>query len=695
MSSPNRSVAKPRGLIRRSERGTRIAVAVLGALITSLVGFAALSRLGEPLVMLGYDLPFIIHRAGDSKDIRIVYLNELDKHALDRSQQAELLDRLGEAGAKMVVYDLIFDLPSGDPQVDLEFAAAMRRFRGVDDTGEAIPGAERRYVFLACGRKTFQVTGAFGEQLIPPNDTLLDAADAFGLVAMDDRTFMIRKLATGTPDEPAMVWHAAIAAGADLDDATRMDSRWMNYAGPPEDKRKPDAAHAIPSCPAASVLDGRTDPAFFRNKIVMVGGEPGVVGEALGKDLFETPFHRFQIRRKVPFMSGVEVQANALANLIQGNWLVRSSPRSDLCLVSIAGIILGTGLSLLRPAGGILVAIMLVAGFAAAGVVSVRFGGFWFPWSVSAFLQVPVALGWGVASNLYVERHFRIKLSEEQQAIREAFSKYLSPQMLDRLTQEGFATDLGGEKVEAAMMFTDLENFTNMCERIGDPQRIVETMNRYFERTTAGIFAHDGVVIKFIGDAIFAAWGTPIHDPDSAAKAARAAWDLFENDKLIIEGDVLRTRIGIHFGEVLAGNIGSSRRVDYTLIGDAVNLAARLEGVNKTLGTHILMSDAVVQRLDASFRKRRVGTFRVKGRREPVVIYELLGPAIEDSEPEWLVAYHDALALMEANDPKAAAGFSRVIALRNDRRDGPSAFLLEQLRIGAVGEHGIVTLLEK
>jgi len=680
----------------RSERGTRIAVALLGALLATLAGFQALSRIGEPLVMLGYDLPFIFHRAGGNDEIRIVYIDELDKHTLDRSKQAELLDRLSDAGTKMVIYDLIFDLPSADPQVDIEFAAAMRRFRGVDSTGADLPGAERRQIFLACGRKTFQVIGAFGEQLIPPNDTLLDAADNFGLVAMDDQTFMIRKLATGTPDEPAMVWHAALAAGAKIDDARRMDTRWMNYAGPPVDPRRPMAAHSIPSCPASSVLDGRVDAAFFRDKIVLVGGEPGIVGEALGKDLFETPFHRFQIGGKVPFMSGVEVQANALANLIQGNWLVRSAQRFDLWLVSIAGIIIGIGLSMLRPAGGILTAFWLAAVLAAAGVFTVHYKQFWFPWPVVAFLQTPVALMWGVAANLYVERHFRIKLSEEQQAIREAFSKYLSPQMLDRLTREGFTTNLGGDKIEAAMMFTDLENFTNMCERIGDPQRIVETMNHYFERTTGSIFANDGVVIKFIGDAIFAAWGAPIHDPDSAVKAARAAWDLFENDKLVVEGDILRTRIGIHFGEVLAGNIGSSRRVDYTLIGDAVNLASRIEGINKILGTYILMSDAVALRLDDSIRKRRVGTFRVKGRKEPVRIYELLGPVIEDTEPVWLTTYHEALTRLEANDRTTASdGFARVIELREGRGDGPSAFFLDQLRNNGVGEGGIVTLLEK
>jgi adenylate cyclase len=683
-------------VVRRTERGTRAVVAFIGAVLTVAAGIGALSRIGEPLVLLSYDLPFILHRAAGTDAIRIVYLDELDKQTLDRRPQASLLDRLGEAGVKIVVYDLIFDLPSEDPEVDKEFAAAIRRFRGVDEAGNPVPGKPRRHVFLACGRKTFQVTGMVGEQLVPPNDTLLNAADDFGLVAMDDQSYMIRKLATGTPDEPAMIWKAAQAAGAGLDETSRMDTRWMNYTGPPRDSARLAGTNPIPSCQAASLMDGKVGQWFLQDKIVLVGSEPGIVGDALGKDLFETPFHRFQIFGKIPFTSGVEVQANALSNLIQHNWLIRSTPRFDLRLITAAGLFIGILFSLIRPTVAIFTALMMILITVAAGVFAVHFRGLWFPWSVIAFLQVPVALVWGIASNSYIERFFRIRLTEEQEAIRRAFSKYLSPQMLDRLTAEGFSTDLGGEKVEAAMMFTDLENFTHMCERVQDPQKIVETMNTYFERTTSGIFEDDGVVIKFIGDAIFAAWGAPIPDPQAANKAVHAAWHLFENARLVIDGDELKTRIGIHFGEVVAGNIGSSRRIDYTLVGDAVNLASRIEGVNKMLGTHILMSDAVARRLDGGFRTRRVGSFRVKGRTEPVEVHELLGPALQDSPPDWLTAYHAALSQLENNDLDGAlAGFTAVDAMRESQGDGPSRFFMERIQSGDIIENGLVELKDK
>lgn len=688
-------IPKKVGASRRTEFGTRIATAVLGAVLAAAAGYAALGRMAETLVSASYDIPFMAHRAGGAGDLRLVYLTDLDGGLLDRRPQAALLDRLNEAGAKAVIYDVIFDQPSVDPQVDEEFAAAMRRFRGVDAEGNPVPGQPHRTVLLACERKTFQVTGAAGEQLVTPNDTLLDAADDFGLVAVDDDAFLIRKLPAGTRDEPSLIWKAALAMGAPLDESERLTSRWINFAGPPPDPADPASTPAIPSCSATAVMGGTVNPGFFRDKIVLIGGEPGVLGAELGKDLFATPFHRYQIGGKLPLMSGVEMQANGLANLLQGNWLRRSSRDSDLGLIIACGLILGAGFTLLRPIRAIFIALGLVVAAAVVGTLSVHYADIWFPWSVVAFLQVPVALGWGVASQSYVERYFRIKLSVDQAAIRAAFAKYLSPQMLDRLTREGFSTNLGGEKVHAAMMFTDLEDFTTLCERIGDPQRIVGALNDYFERTTGSIFDDEGVIIKFIGDAIFAAWGAPLPDAAAPAKAVHAAWNLFTSDKLVVDGEVLKTRIGLHYGEVVAGNIGSTRRVDYTLIGDAVNLAARLEGINKMLDTSILMSGAIREHLDPAFRARRVGTFRVKGRREPVEIHELLGPALQPDEPQWITIYHQALAALETGAiDEAAAGFTAADSQRTGG-DGPSKFMLERIRQGDPFEHGLVELKEK
>ena len=688
-------------MIRATERGTKWAAALAGAALSVFAGHLALFRMGESLVSLSYDMPFIVGRGtGLSENVRIVYLNKLDEDMLDRRPQARLLDKLGEAGAKAVVYDIIFDREAKDPEIDKEFAAAIRRFRGVDGDGQPVAGRPQRHVLLACGRKTFNLTGVAGEQLVPPADMLLDAADDFGIVAVDDDAFIIRKLVTGSQDEPSLIWKTAQAVGVGLDESRRLEPRWLHFAGPPPDSTAHStdrsSTGAFLSFPADSVLLGGMNPAIFHDKIVVIGGEPGIVGDALGKDLFSTPFHRFQTGGKLPLMSGVEVQANGLENLIQKNWLTRSSRDLDLGLIVVAGVLAGAGLTLLRPVRGILTAVVLTLASGLAGVLAMRYANLWFPWSVVAFLQVPVALVWGIATRSYIERFFRIKLTAEQAVIRTAFSKYLSPQMLDRLTAEGFHTNLGGEKIQAAMMFTDLEAFADLCERIRDPHRIVATLNDYFERTTGSIFDHDGVIIKFIGDSIFAVWGAPLADAQAPVKAVRAAWKLFECDKLVVDGEALKTRIGLHFGEVVAGNIGSTRRVDYTLIGDAVNLASRLEGLNKQLDTYILMSEAVHAHLDGEFRTRRVGKFRVKGRQEVTVVHELLGPAREHQEPEWITQYHRALAALETPDlPLALELFAAVNTNRGPRGDGPARFFLERLQSAAPPHDGIVEIKGK
>ena len=395
-------------------------------------------------------------------------------------------------------------------------------------------------------------------------------------------------------------------------------------------------------------------------------------------------------------MSGVEVQANILINLLRGNWLTKSGAGFELWMVIGAGCLAGFGFTRLRPFHGVLAALACVFLLAVIGTATVAKGNFWFPWSVVAFLQVPVALGWGTGSRFYIEKFFREKLSKEQQYLKDAFEKYLSPQMLDRLTEDGFQMKFGGEKVEAAMMFTDLESFTNMCERVGDPERIVEALSDYFERTTGHIFDHEGVVIKFIGDAIFAAWGAPLIDPLAPVKAARAAWYLSQDDHLVVEGVSMNTRIGVHFGEVVAGNIGSRKRVDYTMIGDAVNLAARLEGLNKMFGTRILISEDVESHFDGEFLTRKLGRFRVKGRKEPTAVYELLGPVAEVAEPDWLSGYAKAVAALEEEDQETARKyFEEVNGMRGADGDGPSRFFLKLLDGGETLGGGVYDMTEK
>lgn len=683
-----------------SERIVRLLVALVGVVLAVAAGYLGLFRPGGTIRTLSYDLPFIAgHRAGGAADVAIVYIDELDGRFIDRRSQAKLLDILGEAGAKAVLYDLIFDRAS---EVDRDFAAAMLRFRGVDEAGQPLPDRPRRQVLLACGRESTAQTGANIEQLIVPTDELLAAADDFGLVVLlHDKKFAVRELPTGTPDEPSMTWKAAIALGAPLGEDSRLAERWINYAGPPPDPdlapdpRVPDSLPAIPSLDASNLLTDGISGNLVRDKVVVIGAKPGIVGAAAGVDLFASPWYGFN-RDRYSLTSGVEIQATILANLKHQNWLTRLDKKYDDWLVIVAGILAGVVFARLRPLWAILAAILCVAALIALGTVTVHYHKLWFLWSIPAFLQIPVAAAWGGIANFYIERHFRVKLSEEQRQLREAFAKYVSPQMLDRLTAEGFRMKVGGEKIHGAMMFTDLENFTNMCERVGDPERIVATLNDYFERTTCHIFDDDGVVIKFIGDAIFAAWGAPLPEPQSALKAVRAAWKLAHSAKLVIDGVELQTRIGVHYGEVVAGNIGSARRVDYTMIGDAVNLSARLESLNKTWGTNILISEEVRTQVSEEFRTRLVGKLKVKGRKEVTIVHELRGPVADgEDEPAWMAIYQEALTALQSNQPERAKELFLNVQTAKGQPDGPSSFYIKRLEEGDPIIDGVVQMTEK
>jgi class 3 adenylate cyclase len=689
----------------------RLAAALVGALLSVIAGYIALYRLGGSLVNFSYDIPFLVHQGKAHENIAIVYVDEMDGGSLDRRNHSRLIDALGKKGVKAVVYDIVFDRPSQDPSVDEEFAAALRRFRGVDAEGNAIPEAHRGVVMLACGRENLYYTGAAGEKLLPPIDLLLDAVDGFGLVTVEhDSRFVARSLTTGTRDEPSVTWNMAVALGVPLKEEERGKDRWINYAGPPVSRgsKSPgselsgssdsDLTPAIPAFGQQSVIDGEMT-GLGKNSIVVIGGRPGIAGWAAGTDLFATPFHLLDRSGRMPLMSGVELQANLLSNLLRRDWLTRSSARFETLLIVVAGLAAGLLFSSIRPELSPVVAVVVIVLLAISGALTAHFDGWWFPWAVVGLAQVPVALVWGTTSNYCVEFFLRRRGDVRQEKLETTLSKYLSPEMSKQLEKKDYHIDLGGEVASVAMLVTDLESYSGMCEAVEDPQGVVTTMNDYLSRTTGHVFNHKGVIIQFTGDSIFAAWGTPLapmDDRESVENAVSAAWELCKTAGLSVEGSNLRTRFGLHFGQVVAGNIGNDHHVAYSLVGDAVNLAHRLEGLNKMLETTILLSGETREQLNGSFRTRRVGRFLVKGRRNPTEIHELLGPVVKATEPEWITLYHQALASLEAGDREAAkATFTAADRQRGPGGDGPSRFFLKRLHDNDPLAGGVVVLQEK
>jgi adenylate cyclase len=216
----------------------------------------------------------------------------------------------------------------------------------------------------------------------------------------------------------------------------------------------------------------------------------------------------------------------------------------------------------------------------------------------------------------------------ERDKLKTTMGKYMTASVMDHLMSG--QVQLGGETLTVTILFTDIRSFTTLSEKM-NAQELVGLLNEYFTEMVGIVMDGDGVVDKYIGDAIMAVFGAPVPKPDDAKNAVIAAVRMRQglrvlNKRLVARGmQELRTGIGIHTGEVVAGNIGSERRMEYTVIGDAVNLASRLESSTKDLGVHVLISEDTWKLVKDVVVTRPVKEITVKGRKQPVMTYEVLG----------------------------------------------------------------------
>lgn len=220
------------------------------------------------------------------------------------------------------------------------------------------------------------------------------------------------------------------------------------------------------------------------------------------------------------------------------------------------------------------------------------------------------------------------KTESRRELLEATFEKYVSKQVLADVLKDPASIHLGGEGKEVTVFFSDIRGFTPIAEKM-DPQRLVSILNRYFEVMSEEILRTGGTIDKYIGDAIMAFWGAPVEDAEQAEHAVQASLAMLEklkelNKELVAEGcQEIAIRIGLHRGRAVVGNVGSNRRFDYTAIGDAVNTASRMEGLNKDHGTQIIISDMVRNFLKDISHWKPLGSVMVKGKSESIKIYTL------------------------------------------------------------------------
>jgi len=393
-----------------------------------------------------------------------------------------------------------------------------------------------------------------------------------------------------------------------------------------------------------------------------------------------------------PRTAGVIVHANILDTILSGRFISRADAIGDLVTILAGGTIVAL-LAATRPVlQAALAAVLLAAGYAAFNAFVVF--GVWQTW-----LAMVAPLGAMAASFLAVSVYRQLTEERAKRQIRDLFAHAMSPVLVDRLLEDPSLVRLGGEQRTVSCMFSDLAGFTPLSEALG-PQQTVRVLNRYFDRVTEAVQNRcGGYLNKFLGDGIFVFFGAPVFQPDHAARAVRAAVEC-QQEVQRLNGDLgtelgrevrLSVRIGITTGEAMVGNCGSTQRMDYTAVGDCVNLASRLEEACKFFGARVLLDEATWRAGgDSSLPARPLGRVYVAGLSEPVRIWEVLGAA-EDGSPELRAALDDFAAAVdrfEARDfEQAERRLRRVLAaFPDDRAAQVYLDLCRQEAAGAVDE---------
>lgn len=416
---------------------------------------------------------------------------------------------------------------------------------------------------------------------------------------------------------------------------------------------------------ATDVLSGKVGASELEGKIVLVGATA-----AATHDMHTTPYG--------PLVPGVEVHATIIENIISQDYV--EQPRwvwfLDVAIILISGLLLGIVSLFFRAYG---TAVWLLAGV----------GGYLFlDFYLFSTKGLWIHTVFPVLSQMWI--YFAITLyrfafeEKERRFIKSAFSQYLSPTVVNQLVENPQLLKLGGERKVITAFFSDVAGFSSISEQL-QAEELVDLLNLYLTDMTEIILRHEGTVDKYEGDAIIAFFGAPISYQDHATRTCLSAIEMQERLAQLREGwkqegkHELFMRIGINTGQVVVGNMGSVNRMDYTMMGDSVNLAARLEGVNKQYQTQTMISEFTYEMAKQDIEAREVDSIRVVGKSEPVKIYELLGRKGEIPEHLGSILPHFHEGLNHYKNRKWEEGidcFEKALNLYED--DGPSLTYFER-----------------
>ncbi len=456
-------------------------------------------------------------------------------------------------------------------------------------------------------------------------------------------------------DYPMVVLHLAEygVAGIEIGDygvPTDESGRILiNYLG---------RAKTFPHYSIADIIKGRLSPDLFKDKIVLVGATATGI-----YDLRVTPFSAV--------FPGVEVHANVIDNILHQEFIQRPGWAGffDLAAILVLGLVLGIVVPRVKAVAGIFVALAVLTLYVLINEYIFSHFNFW--------LNLIYPVGTVMTVYLAITIYKYVTEEREKKKIRGAFQYYLTSSVINEMLKDPSKLKLGGDKKHLSVLFSDIRGFTTVSESL-TPEELVHLLNEYLTAMTDIVFKYDGLLDKYMGDAIMAVYGAPLDQPDHAERACRTALDMMEELKVLqkkweSEGKpVLNIGIGINSGDMVVGNMGSEMRFDYTVMGDSVNLGSRLEGINKEYGTNIVISEFTYNEVKDRLICRELDSVRVKGKLLPVKIYELLGDRKDEEKWEPLLrSFDEGLAAYKGQRWDEATGAFRNV-LKIHLEDGPA-----------------------
>ena len=655
------------------------------ALVILLLGWTGvLDRL--ELQLYDWSLRWSSDPKSVNRDIVLVEINDtsvrdysaaVGRWPWPRVLQSNLIDFLQRAPARVIAYDIQLSEKSsgsfkfGDEtwtaeESDAAIVASTRDATNVIMLADATnPGAtegKAQHVATSTWRSPAYRLGPAIEQrplVLPPFQGLTDVASGLGhnFLALDDDG-VARRMApfirSGDQYVPSLGIAAALAAGGFKPEEVLLEgttirvrdrriplvstrvldtvggkttheqlTMLINYRAPVQvSGGRPypsyEARHLLVS--QDQLLAGQKpllDPAVFKDKIVFVG----LTGAGL-VDVFQTPMGG-------GLMPGIQLHAT-MADSVLADRFIKPAPEASRIVSTIAAAVLVGLMSAILPFTVAAVGTALVAaGWTSTAVVALR-GGTWLN-MVQPLSAMALALFAGTAYRYFVEDY-------QKRVVKRLFGRYVSKDVYEQLLAHPDRAELGGKRREMSVLFSDIRGFTTVTEN-GNPEELVAQLNEYFSRMVGVVFLHKGTVDKFVGDMVMALFGAPLDDVDHAEHAVAAAIDMVHdlgelNRAWAARGMAqLDIGVGINSGDMIAGNIGSSSIMSYTVIGDNVNLGSRLESLNKDYKTRIIISDATRIRLKGNYDIRPLGDVVVKGKTRPVAIFQIVvPPPIQESE---------------------------------------------------------------